>query len=35
MAMTTDSTATEPAFVVERFAAAGDRLEVVHMVGGG
>ena len=28
MAITTDSTATEPAFVVERFAAAGDRLEV-------
>ena len=28
MATITDSTATDPAFVVERFAAAGDRLEV-------
>ena len=29
MATLTDSTAADPAFVVERFAAAGDRLEVV------
>ena len=29
MATITDSTVTDPAFVVERFAASGDRVEVV------